>query len=122
TYPVIFYVQDTDTPYATQQVEYGYYAARPEPPVVEGYTFLGWTEDLNVTPVTYYNFNDTPVTDEVRLYADLEKITYTVNLPDSTDGYTVSPADQTVDWNGSQEFTVIVKEGYSDANMVVSAN
>ncbi len=122
TYPVIFYVQDTDTPYATQQVEYGYYAARPEPPVVEGYTFLGWTEDLNVTPVTYYNFNGTPVTDEVRLYADLEKITYTVNLPDSTDGYTVSPADQTVDWNGSQEFTVTVKEGYSDANMVVSAN
>ena len=122
TYPVIFYVQDTDTPYATQQVEYGYYAARPEPPVVEGYTFLGWTEDLNVTPVTYYNFNGTPVTDEVRLFADLEKITYTVNLPDSTDGYTVSPADQTVDWNGSQEFTVTVKEGYSDANMVVSAN
>lgn len=122
TYPVIFYVQDTDTPYATQQVEYGYYAARPEPPVVEGYTFLGWTEDLNVTPVTYYNFNGTPVTDEVRLYADLEKITYTVNLPDSTDGYTVSPADQTVDWNGSQEFTVTVEEGYSDANMVVSAN
>lgn len=122
TYPVIFYVQDADTPYATQQVEYGYYAARPEPPVVEGYTFLGWTEDLNATPVTYYNFNGTPVTDEVKLYAHLEKITYTVNLPDSTDGYTVSPADQTVDWNGSQEFTVTVKEGYSDANMVVSAN
>lgn len=118
TYTVDFQVQGAS--YLTQEVEYGYCATVPAAPVVEGYTFRGWTTDeANEYP---YDFT-TPVTEDLTLYAHLEKITYTVKLPTDADGYDVNPnGDQTVDWNGSQEFTVTVKEGYSDANMVVSAN
>ena len=118
TYTVDFQVQGAS--YLTQEVEYGYCATVPAAPVVEGYTFRGWTTDkANEYP---YDFT-TPVTEDLTLYAHLEKITYTVKLPTDADGYDVNPnGDQTVDWNGSQEFTVTVEEGYSDANMVVSAN
>lgn len=118
TYTVDFQVQGAS--YLTQEVEYGYCATVPAAPVVEGYTFRGWTTDeANEYP---YDFT-TPVTEDLTLYAHLEKITYTVKLPTDADGYDENPnGDQTVDWNGSQEFTVTVKEGYSDANMVVSAN
>lgn len=118
TYTVDFQVQGVS--YLTQEVEYGYCATVPAAPVVEGYTFRGWTTDeANEYP---YDFT-TPVTEDLTLYAHLEKITYTVKLPTDADGYDVNPnGDQTVDWNGSQKFTVAVEEGYSDANMVVSAN
>lgn len=118
TYTVDFQVQGAS--YLTQEVEYGYCATVPAAPVVEGYTFRGWTTDeANEYP---YDFT-TPVTEDLTLYAHLEKITYTVKLPTDADGYDVNPnGDQTVDWNGSQKFTVTVEEGYSDANMVVSAN
>lgn len=118
TYTVDFQVQGAS--YLTQEVEYGYCATVPAAPVVEGYTFRGWTTDeANEYP---YDFT-TPVTEDLTLYAHLEKITYTVKLPTDADGYDVNPnGDQTVAWNGSQVFTVTVEEGYSDANMVVSAN
>ena len=73
-YTVIFLDKDGNQIGEAQQVEYGQSAVVPEPPVVEGYTFLGWdktcdyvTRDLtvqaqyliNLYAVTFIGFDGT---------------------------------------------------------------
>ena len=110
--------------YQTQQVEYGYCATVPVAPEVEGYFFNGWK--LNGTDYVF----STPVTDDITLVADLVWITNPVTLPVDGDGYSVyheytpSATNKLYDvgYNQNFAFKVVVKDGYSDANMVVSAN
>lgn len=122
TYTVTFEVKGRV--YQTQQVEYGYCATVPVAPEVMGYTFNGWK--LNGTDYVF----STPVTDDITLVADLVWITNPVTLPVDGDGYSVyheytpSATNKLYDvgYNQNFAFKVVVKDGYSDANMVVSAN
>lgn len=110
--------------YQTQQVEYGYCATVPVAPEVEGYFFNGWK--LNGTDYVF----STPVTNDITLIADLVWITNPVTLPVDGDGYSVyheytpSATNKLYDvgYNQNFAFKVVVKDGYSDANMFVVAN
>ncbi len=122
TYTVTFEVKGRV--YQTQQVEYGYCATVPVAPEVMGYTFNGWK--LNGTDYVF----STPVTDDITLVADLVWITNPVTLPVDGDGYSVyheytpSATNKLYDvgYNQNFAFKVVVKDGYSDANMFVVAN
>ena len=109
--------------YQTQQVEYGYCATVPVAPEVEGYFFNGWK--LNGMDYVF----STPVTDDITLVADLVWITNPVTLSVDGDGYSVyheyaaaSNKYYDVGYNQNFAFKVVVKDGYSDANMFVVAN
>lgn len=122
TYTVTFEVKGRV--YQTQQVEYGYCATVPVAPEVEGYFFNGWK--LNGMDYVF----STPVTDDITLVADLVWITNPVTLPVDGDGYSVyheytpSATNKLYDvgYNQNFAFKVVVKDGYSDANMFVVAN
>lgn len=122
TYTVTFEVKNKV--YQTQEVEYGYYATAPVAPEVMGYTFNGWKLNGND-----YDFS-TPVTNDITLIADLVWITNPVTLSVDGDGYSVyheytpSATNKLYDvgYNQNFAFKVVVKDGYSDANMFVVAN
>ena len=55
-----------------QDVEERAYATRPEDPKRDNFTFLGWFSDEGLT--TEFDFDNTPVTDNLVLYAKWEEI------------------------------------------------
>ena len=76
-----------------QEVEYGLTATKPDAPTLKGYTFAFWYLGDDEQNATAYDFN-TPVTENITLYANWEKNIYTVTYTDGVDGEEVF-ADQT---------------------------
>ena len=76
-----------------QEVEYGLTATKPDDPTLKGYTFAFWYLGDDEQNATAYDFN-TPVTENITLYANWEKNIYTVTYTDGVDGEEVF-ADQT---------------------------
>ena len=78
----------------------------PEEPTKEGYRFVGWYLDEDLT----IPYNGEPITADMRFYAKFEINTYTVTL-DSNGGSDVS--NVTVEWNTAAELSAPTKEGYN---------
>lgn len=76
-----------------QEVEYGLTATKPDDPTLKGYTFAFWYLGDDEQNATAYDFN-TPVTENITLYANWKKNIYTVTYTDGVDGEEVF-ADQT---------------------------
>ena len=76
-----------------QEVEYGLTATKPDAPTLKGYTFAFWYLGDDEQNATAYDFN-TPVTENITLYANWKKNIYTVTYTDGVDGEEVF-ADQT---------------------------
>lgn len=78
----------------------------PEEPTKEGYTFIGWylDEDLTVP------YNGEPITAEMNFYAKFEINTFTVSF-DCVGGSRIE--DMTVDWNTSLQFPAPIRTGYN---------
>ena len=94
-------------------------------PLRTGYRFLGWAETPD-GPVKYaagaeHEYHENKSLD---LYAVWEAESFTVKLPESGAGYTVSEAgaQKTVGYGGELEFTVTIAQGYTAERMIVSAN
>ena len=78
-YQVTFNMNGHGTAPASQTIEYGSNATKPDDPKKDGYSFSGWYKDAGCTEK--YDF-DTPVTGNVTLYAKWLKIvnvTWVVN-------------------------------------------
>ncbi len=78
----------------------------PEPPTKEGYRFVGWYLDEDLT----IPYNGEPITSDMSFYPKFEINTYTVTL-DSNGGSSVS--NVTVEWNTAAELSAPTKEGYN---------
>lgn len=76
-----------------QHVKSGEKAVLPAEPTLKGYTFAFWYLGDDEQNATAYDFN-TPVTENITLYANWEKNIYTVTYTDGVDGEEVF-ADQT---------------------------
>ncbi len=76
-----------------QEVEYGLTATKPDDPTLKGHTFAFWYLGDDDENATAYDFN-TPVTENITLYANWKKNIYTVTYTDGVDGEEVF-ADQT---------------------------
>lgn len=76
-----------------QEVEYGLTATKPDDPTLKGHTFAFWYLGDDEQNATAYDFN-TPVTENITLYANWKKNIYTVTYTDGVDGEEVF-ADQT---------------------------
>lgn len=73
-YKVTFDLQSTiPAPIEEQTVDYGSKATRPEDPVISGANFLGWFVDKLGT--SQFNFEETPIVDNITLYAKWEDVT-----------------------------------------------
>ncbi len=71
TYNVYFYEQDQITLIDSVVVEYGEMAQAPSAPIVNGYQFMGWSEDLSF------------VTEEMEVFAVYEKQVITIIFAES---------------------------------------
>lgn len=94
TYNVTF-ESNGGTKVASQQVESGKTAAKPEDPKKDGYDFRAWYSDEALGKE--YKF-DTAVTTDITLYAGWDTAAYTVTFDYNYDG--AEPATQTVDIGG----------------------
>ena len=93
TYKVTFNVKmDGLTNPATQNVEHGEHATKPEDPSKDGYKFLGWFED---GVAEAFDFN-TEITKDTTLTAKWEANTYTVTFDPNADDATVSQTSKKV--------------------------
>ncbi|MCO7175459.1 InlB B-repeat-containing protein [Sporolactobacillus kofuensis] len=72
---------------ANQTVDYENRVSKPIAPTRTGYAFAGWYKDSGLTEP--YDFN-TPVTENTTLYAQWNKVLYTITF-DSNEGSTVPP-------------------------------
>ncbi len=77
----------------------------PEEPTKEGYRFVGWYLDEDLT----IPYNGEPITADMHFYAKFEINEYTVTL-DSNGGSEVEAV--TVEWNTAAELPTPTKEGY----------
>lgn len=78
----------------------------PEPPTKDGYRFVGWYLDEDLT----IPYKGEPITSDMTFYPKFEINTYTVTL-DSNGGSEVEAV--TVEWNTSAELSAPTKEGYN---------
>ncbi|MBQ8141834.1 MAG: InlB B-repeat-containing protein [Bacilli bacterium] len=85
TYSVIFHVEGADDP-ATQVVESGDQAQRPNDPVRSGYRFVNWYREDTFQNV--YDF-DTPVTENIELHGKWIQ-TFTVTFIDKVNGSSIN--------------------------------
>lgn len=93
TYKVTFNVKmDGLTNPATQNVEHGEHATKPEDPSKDGYKFLGWFEE---GVAEAFDFN-TEITKDTTLTAKWEANTYTVTFDPNADDATVSQTSKEV--------------------------
>ena len=93
TYEVTFNVKmDGLTNPATQNVEHGEHATKPEDPSQDGYKFLGWFEE---GVAEAFDFN-TEITKDTTLTAKWEANTYTVTFDPNADDATVSQTSKEV--------------------------
>ena len=86
--------------------EYTAEMSLPEEPTKEGYRFVGWYLDEDLT----IPYNGEPITSDMQFYAKFEINEYTVTL-DSNGGSDVS--NVTVEWNTAAELSAPTKEGYN---------
>ena len=86
--------------------EYTAVMSLPEEPTKEGYRFVGWYLDEDLT----IPYNGEPITSDMSFYPKFEINTYTVTL-DSNGGSDVS--NVTVEWNTAAELPTPTKEGYN---------
>ena len=68
--------------YAEQIVQKGETAIRPTDPKVNGFTFLGWYTYDEYTDGAAYDFDNTPVTGDITLYAKWEGTSYGIRITD----------------------------------------
>lgn len=78
----------------------------PEPPTKDGYRFVGWYLDEDLT----IPYNGEPITSDMTFYPKFEINTYTVTL-DSNGGSEVEAV--TVEWNTAAELPTPTREGYN---------
>lgn len=110
TYEVTFVDGLTDEIIETQPVEEGMDAVPPEPPVHEGYVFVGWDGDyINIT-------ENTVVTAR---YEEEGVETFTVTA-EAGEGGIVSPVTQTVAAGSSATITITPDEGYEISSITVN--
>lgn len=94
-------------------------------PMRTGYRFLGWAEapdgEVKYEAGKEYQYTDNKPLD---LYAVWKGESFTVTLPASGEGYTVSEpgVQKTVGYGGEVAFTITIHEGYTAERMIVSAN
>ncbi len=110
TYEVTFVDGLTDEIIETQTVEEGMDAVPPEPPVHEGYVFVGWDGD-------YINVTENAVV--TACYEEEGVETFTVTAQ-AGEGGTVSPATQTVAAGSSATITITPSEGYEISSITVN--
>ena len=98
------------TSVASQYVDVNGYAVKPDVPKRSGYKFLGWKTSDDAEE--YFDFEATPITKSITLYAQWEeKTTYTVEF-ESNGGTSVDP--QEVEPNGKvTEPADPVKDGFA---------
>ena len=105
-----------------QSVKYGEYAVEPtQVPVMEGYKFLGWSED----GMGEFDFENTPITENITLKALWKGIPYTITYDlkgsEWKDGYkpqTSYFAKDTV-WLPTVNDIKQIPEGYNDIRWVI---
>lgn len=94
-------------------------------PMRTGYRFLGWAQApdgaLMYEAGKEYQYTENKSLD---LYAVWKGESFTVILPESGEGYTVSEpgAQKTVGYGGEVAFTITIHEGYTAERMIISAN
>ncbi|OZG49003.1 InlB B-repeat-containing protein, partial [Bombiscardovia coagulans] len=79
------------TPPASSEIVHDGRVTQPTDPSAHGYKFLGWSTSQNAPGGPYYDFANTPVTGDVKLYAQWEKLPFPVKFVDAVDG---TPAAQ----------------------------
>lgn len=79
TYKVTFNANDHGTAPTAQNVEENTKATEPTAPSATGYTFGGWYTDQACSDDKKFNF-DTPITEDITLYAKWTANTYTITL------------------------------------------
>lgn len=112
-------------PFSTQEVSDGYTATKPtDPPSSEGKVFSGWGTSSSTDDNTLFSFN-TPVTEDITLYAKYNLVTYKVKYvsaahPLADDTFTVDNASSyslptvtepnytLADWYADENFTTVV--------------
>lgn len=87
------------TPPTSPDVAYNDKVTKPTDPSAHGYKFLGWSTSQNASGGPYYDFANTPVTGDVKLYAQWEKLPFPVKFVDAVDGTPVAQ-DQSVLFEG----------------------
>ncbi|MDD2297961.1 MAG: InlB B-repeat-containing protein, partial [Sphaerochaetaceae bacterium] len=94
----------------SQQIDHGNKAQKPEDPIKEGYSFIGWYADEALT--VEFDF-DTEITVDTTIYAKWEINTYTLTYTAGKDGNISGDATQTVEHgeDGTQ-VEAIPDEGY----------
>lgn len=105
-----------------QTVKYGEYAVEPtQVPVMEGYKFLGWSED----GMGEFDFENTPITENITLKALWQGIPYTITYDlkgsEWKDGYNPQTkyfAKDTV-WLPTVNDIKQIPEGYNDIRWVI---
>jgi uncharacterized repeat protein (TIGR02543 family) len=95
----------------SQTLAAGESATRPEDPTRTGYSFVDWYADSDLTDGTEYDF-DTPVGQDITLYAKWDPHHYTVGF-DANDG-TGTMADQAFTYDVTQELNAnaFTRDGY----------
>ncbi len=109
-YEVTFVDGLTEEIIETQSVEEGMDAVPPEPPVHEGYNFIGWEGDYtNITENTLITAR----------YVEEGVETFTVTA-EAGEGGTVSPETQTVAAGSAATITITPNEGYEISSITVN--
>ena len=110
SYSVTFNANGHGTAPDTQTVESGHKATEPTAPTATGYTFGGWYKESGC--MNKFDFN-TPITDDIPLFAKWTPITYTVSFDNN--GGTGTMANQTFTYNQAQTLTAntFTRTGYT---------
>ncbi len=113
TYKVTFNANGHGTAPTAQNVEENKKATEPTEPSATGYTFDGWYTDQACSDDKKFDF-DTPITEDITLYAKWTINQYTVTLnPNYPDGQTGTFIDK----NGNSVDKVELKYDYKTASM-----
>ena len=99
TFTVSFNVQGHGTAPDSQTVKSGEKAEKPEDPTEDGWDFGGWYTNDGCTDGNEYDF-DTPVTDNVPLYAKWTQAADEFTVKFDVKGHGTAPVDQTVKAGG----------------------
>lgn len=125
TVKVQYTVTYTDTAVsANNRTEYVDFGRTPTPKALTraGYDFLGWCSTENYQEGNVWT-DASVLNDDITLYACWEAIHYTIQLPETTDYYTVEPADAGVEYvlyDGEYSFRVVPTD--TSAFVLVKAN
>jgi uncharacterized repeat protein (TIGR02543 family) len=102
TYYDVTFESDGGSAVASQRVEEGRYAARPDDPVKAGFGFNNWYSDPDLTAI--YNFNS-PITGNITLYAKWIRFISNIDIIITGPGTGEEP-DTAAAANGSVSYTI----------------